>query len=1304
MLKRLFKGFYHVIWYTFAAIILSAAVLVTLVRLTLPDIGGYRDDIQSWVSQYMGYPVEIHDIKADWEGWIPHLYLSNINLRNKSGKNIISRFQSAHLSFDPIASITHRQLVPKQLTISGLGLTLTRKQDGSINITGASTSSIENENIEHSELAEWLLKQKKISIQNAQVKWIDNKSERDPIFFPDVTLHLHTYKDRLQIKGSAILPVHYGNSIDFSLDARGNILTAQWSGTLYVNGKVIHPQIFLADRSLSDISTSGGFANIEVWTDWQKARLVKFESISSYEDFKFTTDNNQLSIEKLAFHFTGQRFNNHSWNLNLQLDDLVTNNGVWPQTTFNLRLDKDSDDRRTRYKGTLGYLKLDDIIPLLPQFPFLPDRLQEVLVGNNIQGELKETQFTYDPTLAGADVFTYSTIFEHANSQHHDSSITLNGFAGSAVGNLNEVKVLFDSNSTTIEVPSYYDEPIWFQKLQGDIILSTNDDWQIDLGLIHAQTSDFSIELSGTIRQDRHNSSPYTDFIIHVGPGDLEKASDYLPHIFSEKVRRWIDNAIVGGDLLSGDIALRGYLSDFPFINSEGRFKLLAFVNDATLDYHPEWPPIDGIDADIVFENDSLKVEASAGKLFNARISEATAIIEHLKAKNSNVIINGLITGHTNDAKYFINQSPLQKNNSLKELGHKQLTGDLELELGLSIPLKKAPKQVEGKLLLSDANFESDFFSIGLEKINGVAEFTRDSVSATDISALYNNHPVDISISSDNNNKSLVSNITLSGISDRDFILNQLSVFFPPINDLINNIKHRIDGSAKWSLTINNRFTESGNIEKQLILSSDLRGLMLDMPLPIGKTKDQSAPIKLSATIQDSRINHIYVEYDSNVFVDFQIDNTGDFKVNKILIGLGKSIDQPPEHNGVFIAGNIDKLSISDWIDFFDDWSGNAGSNQNQFVQIDFAVDVSQLKLFNLVYDNVNLRVTRLQDNWETLLDSVDIAGKMIIPDDLDTGTITLNLERLKISKNPSSGEVNQTDPGNIPGLNIKIDDFNFADLNLGELSLKASRINNGVSIDTIQFIKPDLQISGVGRWIRENGINNSEFNLDLHADQLAAMLETFGYSMAAIEKGETSINLDARWSGTPMDFSLGNVDGTLNIDISKGQFLDLKPKAGRLFGLLSLQTLPRRLALDFTDLFSKGFPFDKISGLFSLENGNAYTNNLTMRGPSADITVTGRTGLQKQDYDQIVTVTPQVSDSLPVASALFGPIGIGVGAVIFLASEMFESIPKQIDNILRYQYSITGSWDEPVIEKIKKGTEDKSGTYLRDEQTNKSG
>ena len=202
-------------------------------------------------------------------------------------------------------------------------------------------------------------------------------------------------------------------------------------------------------------------------------------------------------------------------------------------------------------------------------------------------------------------------------------------------------------------------------------------------------------------------------------------------------------------------------------------------------------------------------------------------------------------------------------------------------------------------------------------------------------------------------------------------------------------------------------------------------------------------------------------------------------------------------------------------------------------------------------------------------------------------------------------------------------------------------------------------------------------------SESIKLMLDTFNYETANIENGETRIELSANWNGSPMDFSVANLNGKLNMEIAEGQFLDIEPKAGRLFGLLSIQALPRRLSLDFADFFDKGFAFDSIKGNFSIEKGQAYTNDLQMLGPAGDITISGRTGLETEDYDQIATVVPKVSDSLPVASALFGPVGVGVGAVIYFAGELFDSIPSNIDKILTQQYSIKGSWEDPEIEKI---------------------
>ena len=158
-----------------------------------------------------------------------------------------------------------------------------------------------------------------------------------------------------------------------------------------------------------------------------------------------------------------------------------------------------------------------------------------------------------------------------------------------------------------------------------------------------------------------------------------------------------------------------------------------------------------------------------------------------------------------------------------------------------------------------------------------------------------------------------------------------------------------------------------------------------------------------------------------------------------------------------------------------------------------------------------------------------------------------------------------------------------------------------------------------------------------------------------------------------------------MQVMLTDGRFKNIDPGSGRIFGLLSLQSLPRRLSLDFNDLFKKGFAFDSISGDFQIIKGYAHTDNLITEGPSAKIAIRGTTGLASHDYDQIATVTPALSGSIPVASALFGPVGIGAGAVYYIGGKMFKSIPKKIDKFLTQNYSITGTWDTPIIKKIKK-------------------
>ena len=353
------------------------------------------------------------------------------------------------------------------------------------------------------------------------------------------------------------------------------------------------------------------------------------------------------------------------------------------------------------------------------------------------------------------------------------------------------------------------------------------------------------------------------------------------------------------------------------------------------------------------------------------------------------------------------------------------------------------------------------------------------------------------------------------------------------------------------------------------------------------------------------------------------------------------------------------------------------------------------MTLLGQQFADVKILGQRTDATWHVSLSAEEIAGDLTIPVQWTRDALlSLDLDKLHLQKNKEQNngqgaERKPLDPGLAPGLKVKIKDFFYNNRQLGETHLSASPTEDGLSIEQFSFTSPAMTIQGAGHWLQKDKRHRSSFNIELNAGNMNAMLHTFGYDVTAIKKGTTRLLIDANWVGSPANFSLDKLNGSLSMSIKKGQLLEVNPAAGRLFGLLSIQTLPRRLSLDFTDLFNKGLAFDRIEGSFEIADGNAYTNDLLMDGPAASVAVTGRTGLSAQDYDQLVTVTPQISGNLPVAGAIFGPVGIGLGALLYFASEMFESDNSQINKLLSYQYTITGHWNEPVIEKLKANTEE---------------
>jgi uncharacterized protein YhdP len=218
---------------------------------------------------------------------------------------------------------------------------------------------------------------------------------------------------------------------------------------------------------------------------------------------------------------------------------------------------------------------------------------------------------------------------------------------------------------------------------------------------------------------------------------------------------------------------------------------------------------------------------------------------------------------------------------------------------------------------------------------------------------------------------------------------------------------------------------------------------------------------------------------------------------------------------------------------------------------------------------------------------------------------------------------------------------------------------------------------SAKGEWRGKDG-GSDHIEGTMVTTDVAETLKQLGFA-PVLEAKTGRLEFDMSWMGAPTADSLKSATGHMQVALDKGQIVGLKPGAGRVLGLASLSELPRRLALDFSDLTDKGFTFDTIRGDFDIHDGSAYTDNVLVKGPAAEIGLIGRVGLKNEDYDQSAVVTGSVGSSpLPLAAFAAGPV---IGGAVLLFTQVFK---QPLKGLVRGYYRITGSWDNPVVERIK--------------------
>jgi uncharacterized protein YhdP len=386
---------------------------------------------------------------------------------------------------------------------------------------------------------------------------------------------------------------------------------------------------------------------------------------------------------------------------------------------------------------------------------------------------------------------------------------------------------------------------------------------------------------------------------------------------------------------------------------------------------------------------------------------------------------------------------------------------------------------------------------------------------------------------------------------------------------------------------------------------------------------------------------------------------------------------------GIAVRGQVPSLDVGGWIAAAS--GGGAGGGGLQSVD----VRVGAIDVLDRSFGEGRLELRRENTGLWVRFDGPSIAGQVNVPS-ADGAAIDGNFERLHWpapdaramtgQADAAPPAVDQTDPSRLPPLHFRIDDFRLGQARLGRADLRTFPTPEGMHIDRFSTNSEALKLDASGDWTRIGGQTRSRFALDFDAESLGGMLDALGFT-GMIEQGPVKARMVGDWPGSPGSFRLDRFDGNLRLDVGKGRLLDVEPGTGRFLGLVSIAEIPRRLTLDFSDFFSKGFAFNGMSGDFEFDVGSASTSNLRIDGPSAEINVSGRTALAAREYDQRVEVLPKAGGVLPAIGAVTaGPAGAALGAV----AQAVLQIP--LKQVTRTVYSIEGSWAEPKVNVVERG------------------
>lgn len=1276
-----------------AALLLALALFVIVVRVALPQIDQFKPQIERWASDAVGRPVRIEAVAAYWPGLDLTVVLDRVAVLDARGQPEIE-FARAYLDLDLLASLWRQQPTVNELHLDGLELQLGSGPEG-VALAGVGSAPERAAAVRPGvarELFAWLLAQERLDITSGRLSWHGAAGDTPP--FDRFSLRA---RNRGQSHRLALRLDGRDGWLDLAAEIHGPVADPTgWRGAFYVGGQGVawSPLAGLVQAQLPglppatawfDAARLPGRADLRLWGDLAGGALTRLVGEAT---LSAPRGQPQGGLDRVAGRFDW-RPEASGWRVDLDRLELHSagTERVW-LGPGGIRLTHDVAGAVAIEAG-LATLDLRGLHGLVAASGRLPPEIAEMVAGMQPMGRLHDLRGRWQPgdAVTPARWRLVGEAWDLALLPWRKwpgvDGLRLRFDAGPDGG-----RTELDGTNARVTLPGLFREPLRVTRLAGEVTVDpTAAGWVVRAADLAAANDDITTRSRLELRLPAGGGAPWIDLAVAYRDGDAATTPRYLPvGIMNADVVAWTDRALVDGRVVRGGMLLHGPLDRFPFDAGDGRFQVRFLVDDLTLDYLEGWPRIEDLAAWVEFDGRGLAIDSQRARIFAARLEEVTARVADLTAKPAALVIAGSAVGDAGDGLRYLRESPLRDSFG-DYLAVARGQGGLRLDLDLGVPLGAGKTRVAGRIDLDDAVLELPDFAMSLAHARGRLDFTEETLVGSALTAEWRGMPVtlDVQVPDDGAGGAGGPRIDARGVATA-----------AQFDDLLPTWVHaRLIGGFAWQATVSVREAATGKVDQVTIAArSDLTGLALDLPAPLGKPRAQSRPLQVEMHLPSDGRPRLQAAYGPLAVVgELQVED-GVVSVPRAELRLGTGPAILPERRLWRGDVRLDTVDLAAWRALLQPL-GASSPVAPPPLELRARFDSLPLDGAGTLHD-VDLTLAGVADAWQLDLLSREAVGRLHVPRGTDRlAPVVAEFSRLALDYDIDAvagdagppDHASTTDPRHLPALRVTVASLLLNGDGLGALELVAEPDGDGLRFTRLQLADELWSLRGSGHWsVTEQGVT-SGLDFTLQTSDLDRLDKALGLD-GQLEVGAADYRLALTWPGAPSDFALATLSGTFHGQLTDGVLKEVEPGIGRVFSLVNLRQLQRRLTLDFSDLFGRGMQFDSITGNFILDRGHAYTNDLLIKTSSATINIMGRTGLVARDYDQLMTVLPHFSGALPLAGAVLG--GPAVGAALLLFNQLFAT---EVDELSRVQYRITGPWEDPLVERVSAEPEPSAAT-----------